>query len=634
MSHRLLGIKTLGQIIKINAIPRSSALNHQDPFLHQHRGATKQVAPPVTSYDQPWGAEDTLCPENSPPICDLHYASKTGDLSRVKLLLSQGQADVNCQEWIGRTPVMWAASGGYIEVVELLVSKRANLTLDDRFGMNILHSACLGGDVKVVKYVLSQNILDINGRVRCGRTAVMLAAENGHKDVVEMLIDKEADVSLVDETGDNVLHCACRGGHAEVVKYILSKKMVDINSLVHGKKTPTMVAIERQLDVVKYILSLNSVDINCKGRKKRTPVIVAAEQGHTEVVKLLVKHAANLLLRDENGDNILHRACYAGQLDVVKYILSLKSMDINSRGWRKRTPVIVAAEQGHTEVVKLLVKHAANLLLRDENGDDILHCACYPGRVDVVKYVLSLNTVDINSKGLKKRTPPMAATIYGKKEVVELLVKHGADLLLSGIEEAVCLVSMKFNMSLVVSSLLLQIAAAGSVTSSIAMTAEPPTYTGSSSIELRCSLGGNPGSIKDILAIMIGKLEGTKVPLAAVSDSEAAHVANSVKQRANASGRLNHTDISKSYLVLNMGNASCDDVKPYYCTMNVKSYIIIHALTGSMNYTLPDGALSDDKQNPCNDIPPNPGKGCRAGSSVSILSCILGLIVLQMLSTI
>ncbi|XP_046554286.1 ankyrin repeat domain-containing protein 50-like [Haliotis rubra] len=364
---------------------------------------------------------------------------------------------------------MWAASGGHREVVELLVSKGANVKLVDRFGINILHSACMGGDIEVVKYVLSQNMVDINDRVQCGRTAVMLAAENGHKDMVALLVDKEADVSLLDDAGDNILHCACRGGDAELVKYILSQKIIDMNSLGHDKNTPVMVAVEcdhkevvevhlkyeaklllgdknrddalhracyaGQFDVVKYLLSLTSVDINSRGLQKRTPLMVAAEQGHKEVVELLVKHGADLFLRDEHGDNALHRACYPGRFDVVKYLLSLNSVDINSGGFKKRTPAMSAAVWGQTKVAKLLVKHGADLSLSGIEGN-VLHVACQRGQLDHVKYILSLNRVDIDSRGWKRGTPVMVASRQKRKEVVELLVQHGTDLsLIDGADE-------------------------------------------------------------------------------------------------------------------------------------------------------------------------------------------------------
>ncbi|XP_067661916.1 putative ankyrin repeat protein RF_0381 [Haliotis asinina] len=336
------------------------------------------------------------------------------------------------------------------------------MSLVDRFGINILHSACLGGDVKVVKYVLSQNMLDINSREQCGRTAVMLAAENGHKDVVELLVEKGADLSLVDETADNVLHCACRGGDAGVVKYILSKNRVDIDRRGLHELTPIMMARrckhrevvelllskradgslryynhinmllsacrEGDVEVVKFVLSQNIVDVDSRGHRKKTPVLLAAEYGHKEVVELLVENGADLSLAYASGSNSLHVACSRGRLKVVKYIISQNIVDINCRGLGKKTAAMFAAACGHKEVVELLFENGADLSLACGTGSNILHSACSRGRLEVVKYILSQNIVDINSRGGSKKTPAMTAAQYGHKEVVELLVENGADL--------------------------------------------------------------------------------------------------------------------------------------------------------------------------------------------------------------
>ncbi|XP_046548424.1 fibronectin type 3 and ankyrin repeat domains protein 1-like [Haliotis rubra] len=193
------------------------------------------------------------------PLCDLHNASKIGDLSRVNVILSQGRANIDCQEWIGRTPVIWAALKGYREVVELLVTKGANVKLTDRFGINILHSACLGGDVDVVKYFHSHDMADIDSRAQCKRTPMMLAAENGHKEVVELLVGEGADMSLVDKQHDNIFNCAIRGGHVKVMKHIVSQNKVGINSRGWKKKTPVMVAAEMGgKDVVEFLMELGA----------------------------------------------------------------------------------------------------------------------------------------------------------------------------------------------------------------------------------------------------------------------------------------------------------------------------------------------------------------------------------------
>ncbi|XP_048238775.1 uncharacterized protein LOC124124966 isoform X6 [Haliotis rufescens] len=125
----------------------------------------------------------------SPADCgDLYYASRTGNLEKVKRILSQG-ADVNCR-WRSWTPVMWAAMIGHRDVVELLVSEGADVSLVDVNGYNILHWACIGGDL--VKYVLSLHVVDIDARNNYGQTAADVARDYGHTRVVDLLESRGA----------------------------------------------------------------------------------------------------------------------------------------------------------------------------------------------------------------------------------------------------------------------------------------------------------------------------------------------------------------------------------------------------------------------------------------------------------
>ncbi|XP_048246291.1 death-associated protein kinase 1-like [Haliotis rufescens] len=161
---------------------------------------------------------------------DLLEASREGNMAAVKRILAAGRADVNSRGVVGLTPVMSTAHGGHRDVVELLVSEGADVSLVDEDGTNILHYACWGGDVETVKFVLSLNVVDINCRGRGSRTPVMAAAFKGHRDVVELLMSEGADVSPVDGDGNNILHYACIGGDVETVKFVLSLNVVDIDA--------------------------------------------------------------------------------------------------------------------------------------------------------------------------------------------------------------------------------------------------------------------------------------------------------------------------------------------------------------------------------------------------------------------
>ncbi|XP_071098533.1 uncharacterized protein [Haliotis cracherodii] len=256
-----------------------------------------------------------------------------------------------------------------------------------------LYVASRRGNLEEVKRLLSRGI-DVNcRRGKWSWTPVMPAARWGHSDVVELLVSKGADVSLVDKDGDNILRLACMGGH---------------------------------LEMVEYVLSLNVVDINSRGGGSQTPVMTAAEWRHRDVVELLVSKGADVSLVDVNGDNILHWACRAGHLATVKFVLSLNVVDINSRGWGSRTPVMRAALRRHSDVVELLVSKGADVSLVDEDGDNTLHLACYRGHMETVKFVLSLNVVDIDARNNSGRTAADVARRRGHTPVLDLLVSRGA----------------------------------------------------------------------------------------------------------------------------------------------------------------------------------------------------------------
>ncbi|XP_067653405.1 ankyrin repeat domain-containing protein 50-like [Haliotis asinina] len=366
----------------------------------RHDSTTDTSEDPTLSSTVPPAPETTRDPDAlatpSPATGrDLYDASKDGDLGRVKRILSAGHVDINYRGGrYSRTPVMAAAVNGHRDVVEFLVGRGADVSLVDRGGNNVLHYACDGGDVEMVKLILDLDVVDVNYRGHYSRTPVMAAAVNGHWDVVEFLVGRGADVSLVDRGGNNVLHYACYNGDVETVK---------------------------------LILDLDVVDVNYRGHYSRTPVMAAALNGHRDVVEFLVGRGADVSLVDGGGDNILHYACYNGDVEMVKLILDLDVVDVNYRGHYSRTPVMAAAVNGHWDVVEFLVGRGADVSLVDRVGDNILHYACDGGDVETVKLILDLDVVDVNYRGHYSRTPVMAAAVNGHWDVVEFLVGRGAD---------------------------------------------------------------------------------------------------------------------------------------------------------------------------------------------------------------
>ena len=51
-----------------------------------------------------------------------------------------------------------------------------------------------------------------------GRTALFFAAANGHLEVLELLLKKDADPNITNEQGNTALHWACVNGHGEAAR--------------------------------------------------------------------------------------------------------------------------------------------------------------------------------------------------------------------------------------------------------------------------------------------------------------------------------------------------------------------------------------------------------------------------------
>ncbi|XP_048241523.1 serine/threonine-protein phosphatase 6 regulatory ankyrin repeat subunit B-like [Haliotis rufescens] len=382
----------------------------------------------------------------------LQLACRGGNTAIVQHVLSP--SNINSRGRHGFTPVMVAAINGHQSVFELLVSNQADLTLVDTDGNSLPHLACEGGNTAIVQHVLSPS--NINSRGTHGYIPVMVAAFNGHQSVFDLLVSNQADLTLVDTDGRSLLHLACQGGNTAIVQHVLSPS--NINSRGTHGYTPVMVAavsghqsvfdllVSNQADltlvdtdgrsllhlaceggntaIVQHVLSPSN--INSRGTHGYTPVMVAAFNGHQSLFDLLVSNQADLTLVDTDGNSLFHLACQGGNTAIVQHVLS--PSNINSRGIRGYTPVMVTAVSGHQSVFDLLVSNQADHTLVDTDGNSLLHLACHGGNTAIVQHVLSPS--NINSRGIQGCTPVMVAAFRGHQSVFDLLVSNQADLTL------------------------------------------------------------------------------------------------------------------------------------------------------------------------------------------------------------
>lgn len=117
---------------------------------------------------------DVRTPKGETPATCLFDAASQGDLAAIKQHIAAG-TDLNQQDpWWAGTPVMFAATFGQMDAVELLLKHGANPEIRDKMGGTALHSASFFCQPEVVELLVQKGV-DTAARDRRGVTALELA---------------------------------------------------------------------------------------------------------------------------------------------------------------------------------------------------------------------------------------------------------------------------------------------------------------------------------------------------------------------------------------------------------------------------------------------------------------------------
>jgi len=204
-----------------------------------------------------WFAEDS-----KDAATPLYYAAFCGFHSLVQHLIVKYPQDVNTDGGYYMRPVIAALAGEHFQTADLLRRNGADPHVQGRFKSIPMHSA----------------------------------ASMGNLDVVQKLIEYDADVDAVDEDGWTPLYWASMGDHfkdGSVLRLLLGHG-ADINAQDEEGRTPLISASNNgRLEIVRLLLK-SGADVEVKDNMGKTALQVATEEGYDEIAKLLREHGAKL----------------------------------------------------------------------------------------------------------------------------------------------------------------------------------------------------------------------------------------------------------------------------------------------------------------------------------------------------
>ncbi|RYG87753.1 MAG: c-type cytochrome [Alphaproteobacteria bacterium] len=163
------------------------------------------------------GAMALLLFAGSAAAVDLGDLAKQGDLAAVTMALEEG-TPVDQLEG-GVTALYVASEQGNVELAKLLIDRGADVNLTVKLQRTPLYAAVKAGQPAIVELLLGKGA-DPN-KLAKRQTPLHVAAESGCLQCVVALVDAGAKVNALLETGAPPIHFAKRGGHEDIVSYLL-----------------------------------------------------------------------------------------------------------------------------------------------------------------------------------------------------------------------------------------------------------------------------------------------------------------------------------------------------------------------------------------------------------------------------
>ncbi|KAI7808558.1 ankyrin repeat domain-containing protein 50 [Triplophysa rosa] len=365
-------------------------------------------------------------------------AAGWGGHEEILLTLLDHCAEVDCADREGRTPLIAAAYMGHKEAVEILLNAGANVNLSDGDGRTALSVAALcvpsatggRGHGEVVSLLLERGS-DPEHKDSDGMTPLLLASYEGHEEVVELLLEAGADVdesSGAHPSAITPLLAAAAMGHAGTVNLMLFWGAAVDGIDGEGRTALCLAAAKGSVEVVRTLLD-RGLDENHKDDLGWTPLHAAACEGHKSVCAILTEQSsmARVGELDVEGRSPLILAAQEGHCSTVRLLLDRRS-PIDHRAYDGHSALTAAALQGHGDIVELLMRRGADTDVRDAEGRPLLYLLVLEGHLDMAALLIEKGGVPLESKDAEGRTALHVAAWHGDLDGIAMLLKYGADL--------------------------------------------------------------------------------------------------------------------------------------------------------------------------------------------------------------
>lgn len=387
-----------------------------------------------------WGVEvNTKNRDGKSPLN--HYEALESNAG-LNALLDAG-ADKESVDDDGLTPLLTAIYGKLWDAASILINRGCNVNARCYLGYSCLYYAAQNGSINIIRLLLEKGA-NVHLATHTGLTPLHCAVYFDQRDIFDILLEYEADVRVKSFDNRSLLHSAAEGASIELFKIVLdtilstgeytgTKSILDINGKTSSGWTALGFAAEKDIVEMTQLLVENGADIRTTEVDGFTPFHIAIGAGCSKIVKFYLEIWDNFNLATFTGVSLLGIACSGGRQnshpEIIEWLLE-KGADPNISELKTGENALhVAALEGSTATVKILLGYGADIEKRTHLNLRPLSLACKNGKLETAKFLHSQGAL-INagcSAGIEYFTALELTVFNGHLDVVKWLIEEGAD---------------------------------------------------------------------------------------------------------------------------------------------------------------------------------------------------------------
>lgn len=337
----------------------------------------------------------------------------------------------------GSFPLCHAAQNGYIKIVKSLLTRYAAEQMNTEVnGWRPIHVACQLGSLPVVSLIQTSDAKQLSVGNIDGMCSLHLATYFKHKFLVEALLLKFGVSRMVrDKMNFLPFHLACQTGDIATIELLLKEAALEqlFATSIHSALGIHTATQSNQLGVINFLIKKFPEHakklVNSKDKDDFTCLHIASLYGFSGMVEELVTAKADGNARDNTLKTPLHAACYKDVTSTINLLINKADSKVDAVDYLQMTPLHLACQNGHAQVVETLLKFSANVNARDKYQRTPLLCAVIWGHHKLIR-LLPNNKADVVSSFIYEDQVVTALRLAIENldlDMVEQLIAYGAD---------------------------------------------------------------------------------------------------------------------------------------------------------------------------------------------------------------